>query len=493
MDLSSPIESPWVLQSSGNNAIFLYMENDTDDSGPVPTWIRSLRKGDGPLYLAIADAIAAAVGSGELPENTRLPPQRALARHLGIDFTTVSRAYAEAQRRGLVTGKVGQGTFVRRARPPSSSAAASGLIDLSMTLPPPFEDAALVSRMWRGISGLEETGGLDLLLRYQAAGGATADRLAGVRWLSKRLPGLTLERLLVTPGTQSAMLAVVCLLVAPGETMLTESLTYPGCRSLAGHLHLRLRGLPMDKEGLDPDAFDAACRQDKPKALYCTPTQHNPTTATMSLARREAVVAVARRHGIPIIEDDSYGALPANAPPPLAALAPELTYCLGGLAKTVAPALRIAYLASPDARSAARIVGAIRATVTMTSPLTAAIATRWIQDGTADAVLTAIRAETRARQEIATRILPAEAIETHPEAHHLWLNLGKPWTRGEFASRLSSAGVGIVTSDAFALAQPPEAVRIGLGGPATRTALAEALETVADLLNQFPVLSSMVV
>jgi DNA-binding transcriptional MocR family regulator len=452
-----------------------------------------MRRGDGPVYLAIADAIAAAIGSGELPENTRLPPQRTLAKQLGIDFTTVSRAYAEAQRRSLVTGKVGQGTFVQRARPPAASAAATGLIDLSMTLPPPFEDAGLVKRMWRGISGLEETGGLDLLLRYQPAGGATADRLAGVRWLSRRLPGITLERLLVSPGTQSAMLAVVCLLAAPGETVLTETLTYPGFRSLAGHLHLRLRGLPMDKEGLDPDALDTACRQDKPKALYCTPTQHNPTTATMSLARREAVVAVARRHGIPIIEDDSYGALPADPPPPLASLAPELTYCLAGLAKTISPSLRIAYLISPDARSAARVVGAIRASATMASPLTAAIATRWIQDGTADAVLTAIREETRARQAIAARILPPEAIETHPEAHHLWLSLTKPWTRGEFASRLSSSGVGIVTSDAFALAQPPEAVRIGLGAPPSRAALTEALQIVADLLNEFPVPSSMAV
>jgi DNA-binding transcriptional MocR family regulator len=452
-----------------------------------------MRRGDGPVYLAIADAIAGAIGSGELPESTRLPPQRTLAKHLGIDFTTVSRAYAEAQRRGLVTGKVGQGTFVQRARPPAASAAATGLIDLSMTLPPPFEDAGLIKRMWRGISGLEETGGLDLLLRYQPAGGATADRVAGVRWLSKRMPGLTLERVLVSPGTQSAMLAVICLLAAPGETVLTEAITYPGFRSLAGHLHLRLRGLPMDREGLDPDALDAACRQDNPKALYCTPTQHNPTTATMSAARREAVVAVARRHGIPIVEDDSYGALPTNAPPPLAALAPELTYCLGGLAKTVSPALRIAYLVSPDTRAAARVVGAIRATATMASPLTAAIATRWIQDGTADAVLTAIREETRARQAIAARILPPEAMMTHPEAHHLWLNLAKPWTRGEFASRLSSAGVGIVTSDAFALTQPTEAVRIGLGAPATRSALAEALQIVADLLNEFPVPSSMVV
>ena len=273
--------------------------------------------------LAIADAIGAAVASGDLAENARLPPQRTLAGQLGIDFTTVSRAYAEAQRRGLVVGKVGQGTFVRRARPATVAERRNGQIDLSMTLPPPIEDAKLAAQMWQGVAALENGGGLDLLLRYQPAGGIVADRMAGERWLSRRVPGLSIDRVLVTPGAQGAMLAVASLLAGPGDTVLTEEITYPGFRALAGHLRLRLRGLPMDREGLDPDAFDAACLEDSPKALYCTPTQHNPTTATMSAARRAAVVAVARRHGIPIIEDDAYGVLPAEPRPPLAALAPS--------------------------------------------------------------------------------------------------------------------------------------------------------------------------
>ena len=460
--------------------------------GTLPSWMQSIRK-DGPVYLAIADAIAAAVAAGELTENSRLPPQRWLAKLLGIDFTTVSRAYAEAQRRGLVTGKVGQGTFVRRRQLAAPPPAAVGLIDLSMTLPPPFQDAGLIARMWQGIAGLEQTGGLDLLLRYQPAGGAAADRMAGLRWLSRRLPALTFERVVVTPGAQGALIAIVPLLAAPGETVLTEEITYPGFRALAAHLRLQVRGLPMDGEGLDPEAFDAACMRERPKFLYCTPTQHNPTTATMSAPRRAAVVEVARRHGIPIIEDDAYGALPSQPPPPLAALAPELTWCLGGLAKTLSPALRVAYLAAPDNRSSGRVAGALRATATMTSPLTAAIATRWIEDGTADAVLAAIRAETRARQAIAAELLPREPIVTDPEAHHLWLRLPEQWTRAEFASLVRGSGVGVVTSDAFALSNPPEAVRIGLGAPATRAELADALRIVADLLDQSPALPSMVI
>jgi DNA-binding transcriptional MocR family regulator len=249
----------------------------------------------------------------------------------------------------------------------------------------------------------------------------------------------------------------------------------------------------MDAEGIVPEYLDAACRRERPKVLYCTPTLHNPTTFTMSRARREAIVAVARRHGVPILEDDAYAALLAEPLPPLAALAPDLTYYVGGLAKTLAPALRIAYLATPDARTAARVMGGIRATATMASPLTAALATTWIDDGTADAVLRAIRAETRARHAIAAGILPPEMVRTHPDAFHAWLTLSEPWTREEFASRMRSTGIATVTSDAFALARPPEAVRLALGAAASRSTLGEGLRITADLLQQSPAMSSVVV
>ncbi|MEJ1974792.1 MAG: PLP-dependent aminotransferase family protein [Acetobacteraceae bacterium] len=331
------------------------------------------------------------------------------------------------------------------------------------------------------------------MLRYQEPGGTAADRAAGARWLSPRLPSVQAAQVLVCPGAQGALLAVAGLLAAPGEAICAEAITFPGFRSLAAHLRIRLLPVAMDREGIDADAFDAVCRQEKPKALYCTPTLQNPTTATMSLARREAVIAVARHHGVPILEDDAYGPLPASPPPPLAALAPDLTYYVGGLAKTLSPALRLAYLAVPDTRSAIRVAGAIRATAAMASPLTAAIATRWIDDGTADAVLAAIRKETAARQAIVARILPPGAAILDPEAYHAWLPLAEPWTRGEFAARLRSVGIGVVVSDAFALSKPPEAVRLGLGAAGTRAELTEGLHVVADLLDQSPAMSSMVV
>jgi DNA-binding transcriptional MocR family regulator len=244
---------------------------------------------------------------------------------------------------------------------------------------------------------------------------------------------------------------------------------------------------------LIPEAFDVACRKEKPKALYCTPTLQNPTTATMSIERREAVVAIARSHNVFIIEDDAYGMLPRQAPPPLAVFAPELVYHIAGLAKCLSPALRVAYVVPPDERSTIRLAGSVRAMTSMTSPLTAAIATRWIQDGTADAVVAAIRKETAARQQIASTLLPVDGGRANPEGFHVWLRLAPPWSRGEFTNRLRTSGVGVVGSDAFALGSPPEAVRLSLGAPASQEELRRSLQLVGDFLAEQPAMSSMVV
>ena len=136
---------------------------------------------------------------------------------------------------------------------------------------------------------------------------------------------------------------------------------------------------------------------------------------------------------------------------------------------------------------------AIRATASMASPLTAAIASRWIEDGIAEAVVAAIRRETAARQSIAISILPTQNVSTDPQGFHAWLALTPPWTRAEFSSRLRSEGISVVASDAFALGPAPEAVRLGLGAPESREDLAKSLRVVADLLDQSPDAFSMVV
>src|ERR1700742_3404368 len=118
-------------------------------------WRPDLSHSDKPRYLAIADAIGDDVAAGKLVIGDRLPPQRKLAKRLDIDFTTVARGYVEAQKRGLIESKVGQGTFVRSRpkprRPAAVLAFAPRPVDLSMNLPPEPDDAELIERMQAGV------------------------------------------------------------------------------------------------------------------------------------------------------------------------------------------------------------------------------------------------------------------------------------------------------------------------------------------------------
>lgn len=464
--------------------------------GTTPNrWAAMVRSSSKPAYLAIADAIADDIQSGRLAAEQRLPPLRSLAKHLSLNFTTVSRGYAEAQRRQLIDSKAGQGTFVRaQSQPPgvpARSQAAVGLIDMTMNMPPEPQDSVIQTRLRAGLTSLREVPDLYALLRYQEFGGLQQDREAGARWLGERIPGLAANRVLVVPGVQSALLALFSVLARAGETICCEAVTYPGVKGLAAQLGIRLMGLNCDDEGIDPEAFGAACASLLPKALYCNPTFLNPTAATMSPARREAIVEIARRYSVPIIEDDAYGFLPTIAPTPLAVLAPELVFHVTGFAKCVGAGLRVGYLAAPNTRYTARLASSLRTSSVMASPITTMLASQWINDGTVKLATEAIREESRQRQAMASHILRRADYESNPEAFHLWLKVPPPWNRIEFATHLRASGVGVVVSDAFTVTGPaPEAVRVCLGGISNQQECRHSLEIIEDALEQIPEVAS---
>ncbi len=458
-------------------------------------WIPNLAASDKPRYLAIADAIAEDIRSGRLAASDRLPPQRKLARSLDIDFTTVARGYVEAKRRGLIESHVGRGTFVRASarRRHIPMARHPEIVDLSMNLPPEPDDPELLDRMQDGLEAV----GRDLvyLLRYQGFGGVQADKDAASNWLSRRALAPPHERLFITPGAHPAILGILALLAKSGDTVLSENLTYPGARSIAAQLGLTLIGLPMDDEGVDADAFAQACVRHAPKALYLNPTLLNPTTHTISAPRRMAIAEVARRFSVPIVEDDPYGFLPMAGPPPFTIIAPELTWHIAGLAKCLGAGLRIAYVVAPDVRSGWLFASAVRTATVMPSPVTVALATRWILDGTGDLLLGAVRRESIERQrladEILRNVLPPDCIRTDPIGFHLWVSLPEPWTRSAFVGHMRSTGIGVVASDAFATGGvPPEAARVCLGGPPDRAAVRSALEFMAHALETSPTRTS---
>jgi DNA-binding transcriptional MocR family regulator len=445
----------------------------------VTMWLPALKHRSGPAVRRLVEDLAEAIRDGRLAAGTRLPPHRELADSLGLSVGTVSRAYTLAKEQGLITGTVGRGTFV--ARSGDAVEEPEGEIDLTQNFirwDPGESVARLLAAALR-----ERTDVRALLEVYPEPAGRSDHRQAAARWTERRgLPAST-DQMVLTSGAQHGMFATLAALTGPGDWIAAESVTYPGIKTIARQLQLRLAGLPMDAEGLLPEPLDRLCAKESVRVLYTIPTIQNPSGALMSEDRRETIADIARRRKITILEDDIYSFLVDRPPPPIAAFAPERSYLVTSLSKSVFPGLRLGFVVCPPGAAGA-VADKVRLSVLAGSQLMAAIGTRWLEDGTAERIMEWKRTEIRWRWGIASRFFGIEARHRHSLAH-LWLPLPPSMQSGEFVARVRNRGVLLASAEAFAIdeAAAPAAVRICLGVPGTRARLQKALEIIKEALE----------
>jgi DNA-binding transcriptional MocR family regulator len=455
----------------------------------MTNWLPTLAPGR-PRYLAIAEAMKADLLGGALKAGDRLPTHRDLAYRLGVTTGTVTRAYAEAEKLGILQGEVGRGSFLKApTNPPKSFVAASpfveGTVDLSQASPPMIHEAQDLDQALRQI--MAQPRRTDLL-DYTPPEGHPLHRAMGVTWLARS--GITVpeDQVVVTSGAHAALISCLAATCAPGERVMVEALSYPSIKPTARHLGLNLVPLAIDAGGLVPEALAAAARSGDARVLYLVPTLHNPTTASLSLDRRAAIAETCRRYGITIIEDDIFRLLdPRVQPPTLFSMAPERTYHITSLSKTQAPGLRVGFVATPDGQSdtlmrhqtvaSGRAVG-----------LAAEVARHWIESDTAERILGAIIAENAARRSVALDILARRDVRCAPGAPFLWLRLPEHWRPVEFARTARDRGIRVSPGNAFAIErrQDDQGVRICFGGRASREDLRGALTSLNGLLDEMP-------
>ncbi|HDT0967919.1 TPA: PLP-dependent aminotransferase family protein [Klebsiella pneumoniae subsp. pneumoniae] len=437
-----------------------------------------------PAYLLIADIIADGINSGEFQPRDRLPPLRDLAALLAINYTTATRGYAEARRRGLIDSRPGMGSFIRGKVP---SVPLNGGSSYEMTMNSPIEPGEeLAQAIAAGAINLFTQKNILALLRYQDFGGLADDKAMAKVWLEKQLPPVSIDEILVTPGIHSALVGLLTLLCRHGGSVCVSDLIYPGLKAIASQLNITLQSLPCDEDGPLPRAFEHQCQTGNIRALYVNPTIQNPTTLPLPLRRREALADVALRYSIPVIEDEAYAALATQHIASFSELIPELTWYLTGMSKCFGPGLRTAFVKGPGKRNTQLLAGALRALNVMASPLTNALAAQWIQEGTADRVLQSVRTESTIRQKIAANILKEFSYRATPEGFHLWLLLPRHfnWNPAEMAVQLRDLGVSAVSSAAFCTDNnPPDAIRICLGGAWSREVCTENLHTLAHVMR----------
>lgn len=468
---------------------------------------------DGPKYLGIVELIEAAMQSGELKENDRLPPQRDLAKYLGVTVGTITRAFSEAEIKGLVRGEVGRGTYVipNQFTSPSSldeinssgeyiglaaSDPKAALEDTSIfkksdlpydctQLVPLANAQALVND---AMAEIQSSGQFAQLFDYTSTSFLANARESISTWVNRIGTNFTRNNMVMCYGAQHALSVIVAGLSEPGDIIVTENLSYPGIQAMASRLHRRqVIGVDLDEHGMIPESLEFICARYHPKFLMTVPSLHNPTSITVPKERREAIAEIAKAHDLIIIEDDVYRHLVADAPPTYAQMLPDRTCYIGSFSKSVLPGVRLGFVgASVD--KIVRLRAALRSSIWMVSPLLITMAKTLVEQGGLEQLHAEERQLIRHRQSIAQRMLGEFDIEFNPESMHVWLRLPEEWTAVDFAKAAKDKGIALLPSWLFAINKDaaPEAVRISLVCIPEEDRLIEALEQIAEIARSVP-------
>lgn len=450
----------------------------------MQTWKPDLESLAGrPKYLAIADAISRDIDAGRLQKGARLPPQRTLAEALGVDLTTVTRGYGEAQRQGLIEGDGRRGSFVRQRQAAKAQPSHSEPADTGMNAPPDVPGGLLAEEFRRSAEALLTNASVPAPFHYQPSGGMVAARVAGANLLGRRGVPCHDDTVLVTAGGQHALHAIVSAELSPGDVVAVAAYAYPGFLALARRYGLELIVVPSDRNGVDPDGLNTVCAKSKVRAVYIVPTNDNPTTATMDVERRVALASVAQRHGLLVIEDDAYGLLPEQPLPPIASFAPDQTWHIASVSKVLSPGLRVAWLRAPTVAQAWRLAADVHETAIMAPPLNAAVVADWATSGVFQRLAGAVRAEAQVRQALATKFLSPDTFWAQAEGYHLWMPLQRDANAVETVNTLRQHNLSVVSGDAFAvdptIAGP--ALRVSIGGTISHDRLERGLRLLGAL------------
>lgn len=424
------------------------------------------------------------MADGSLKPGDRLPPQRQLAAQLNLDLTTVTRAYDEARRRHLLEGRGARGTYVAAPRIELTS-----VLDLSMNTPPPPAGVDFDDLLKQGLSQVMMGADTALLMTYHLGGGSDSDRKAGARWLEPMFGALDSAQVVVCPGAQAAIAALILALTKPGDVILTEPASYPGLRTAAPLFGRRIVAVEADQHGMVPEMLEQACHQHQPGLLYLNPTLQNPTAITIPERRRKELANIAKRCNVRIVEDDPYWLLADAPPPPIATFAPEQVSYISTLSKCLTPGLRVAFVLIRDPHERERFLVALRSFALMVAPLTAALATQWILDGSAAALMEGVRKEARLRHWMARDILAGRYSGTG-DGLHVWLELPGYWNSSQLARAADSEGIAVTPAEAFATSATGSgsvnAIRISLGSIKDRGRLQTGLQKLSHLLARRP-------
>lgn len=463
-----------------------------------------------PLYRQIHAQIAALIDGAQLVADQPLPPTRVLAQRLGVNRSTVIRAYAELAAEGYAASRPGAGVtvrtrqgFVRRSEAPAG--AANGTLATSQGLKAPLYDLATMApdprlapmTEWRrAIAQVMARQGAELM-GYGEPQGYLRLRQWLAEYLRRHRIDTDAEQLLLTNGAQQALDLIVRWLVKPGDRVVVESPTYGQILPLLAAAGADIVAVPMTAAGIDLACLAEVLATRAPVLVYTMPSCHNPTGVTTSQGHREQLMALCEAAQVTVVEDGFVEDLKYAGPavPPLKALDQRQSVIyVGTLSKVVGPGLRIGYVAAHPATIQA-LTELSQYTSLGGSPLLQAAAWQFCRNGWFAAYVQRLHRHYRRRlqalvQALERAALPGVCYQRPSGGYLLWLTL--PAARmgeDQLVETLAAAGVAVKGGRQF-YPQPLHGVALRLSiAQVDDSQIEAAAEILVALLRQLLALS----
>ncbi|WP_209002638.1 aminotransferase-like domain-containing protein [Roseibium alexandrii] len=455
-------------------------------------WVPNIEVASGPIYLAIADALEADILAGSLAQGDRLPPQRELAYQLGITLGTVTRAYAEAERRRLVKGETGRGTYVapesQKVSPLIPKEGEPETCDLARNFAYPFLNPSLSD----GLVRMAKTVGIERLNGFVPSEGLKAHRETGVLVFKDYGLDADPDRVAVTCGAQHGIQVTCQALFLPGDAVAVDQFTYPSIFSSLAAQGLKAIPVPALTGGggglgaMDPDALAQAVRMHHVKGVFLMPNMQNPTTHTMSIDERTRLVEVARQFDLKVIEDDPYTPFLADPLPAFGALAPERTASIASISKVCSPGSRIGFVHVP-APFEDSIRNKIGESTWMASPITAELISGWVREGHLSKALRVKRRANSVRFDRARKILEPYFLQSGSHKVFGWLALPEDVDPDALQAALSHQGISVLSSRYFQAKgqKPAPYIRLTFGSEENEDRFDWALDRIKTTISTF--------
>lgn len=446
------------------------------------SWQPHFEEGIRPIYKAIVSALESDIKYGILKAGDQLPPQRELADFLGVNFTTITRAYKICEQKGLISAIVGKGTFVSADAniEATTDDTEPFLIDLgrihSLNNCSQYLSEAIV-QVAKRMSSIN-------YFTYDQPERHISYQEVGANWIKKFHFTVNPGDIFITSGTQNALAVILLSLFQPGDKIGTTRLTYTGFKSIASMTGIQLTAVDGDIDGLIPDKLERACRIDGIKGLYIMPECQNPTTCTLPAERRKAIAEIVRKYGLILIEDDTMSFLGNTDLPPVSSFASENSLYISGTSKALSVGLRIAFLYAPSKYHESIKQGIYNIDLT-TSHFNTEIAAALLENGSADAIIKEKQIEAEYRNQIVDEILSGFQVYGNKRDYFRWLILPEQWTGAEFELCACSAGIQVFSAERFMVGNGPipSAVRISTSAIEDVRELKAGLTILRQLLS----------